>query len=156
MFIKIYFFFLLINIGLTIVDGYNTEIGNTAVASSLVSVQTGSGVGQMPSFFNNTTPSGTLITNFTDTKNTTIVGHSGGGNFFDPITQTAERLYFVGELIFEVITGNFIINTMNAFTTSIGIDFPDQWNFGFQVLVGFINIFFIVYIVTSRSLSAFT
>ena len=58
-------------------------------------------------------------------------------------------------MIFEVITGNFIINTMNAFTTSIGVDFPTEWNFGFQVLIGFINLFFIVYIITGRSLTGF-
>lgn len=156
MFAKIYFFFLLGNIALTIVAGYNTSIGNTAVAANIVSVPTGSAVGQMPRFFNNTSPSGTIITNFTDTTNSSLTGHSGLGNIFDPITQATERLYYVGELAFEVLTGNFIINTMNAFTTSMGVTFPAEWNFGFQILIGFINLFFIVYIITSRSMSSFT
>ena len=155
MFIKIYLFFLLLNISLTIVDGYATAIGETQVAGNITSVASGSGIGQQPRFFNNTDATNTLITNFTNTKNVTITGHTGSGNFWDPITQAGERLYFVGEMIFEVITGNFIINTMNAFTDSIGVDFPTEWNFGFQVLIGFINIFFIVYIVTGRSLTSF-
>jgi len=156
MFAKIYFFFLLFNVALTIVDGYNEELGNTEVAGNITSVAIGTGIGDMPRFFNSTNPTGTLLGNFTDTTNSSTAGHVGTGSFFDPITQPIERLYMVGELAFQVITGNFIINVMNAFTTSIGVGFPDDWNFGFQIIIGLINIFLIVYIVTSRSFTSFT
>lgn len=155
MFIKIYFFFLLANILLAVVDNYATDIGQTTSSSSITSVGSGFGIGDMPNFFNNTDATNTLLPNFTDTKNATIVGHTGDGNFYDPIVQPVERLYQVGEMSFEIITGNFIVNTMNAVTSSIGITFPTAWTFGFQVLVGFVNIFFIIYIVLGRAIPTF-
>jgi len=155
MFVKVYFFFLLANICLTVVDQYATDIGQTTSATSIISIASGSGVGQMPNFFNNTDPTGTLIVNFTDTTNATTTGHVGNGNFWDPITQPTERLFQVGEMALDILTGNFIVNTMNAITTSIGITFPATWSFGFQVLIGFINIFFIIYIILGRSIPAF-
>lgn len=155
MFIKIYFFFLLANILLAVVDNYATDVGQTTSATSITSVASGSGIGNMPNFFNNTDSTNTLLLNFTDTKNATMVGHTGDGNFYDPIVQPLERGYQLGEVAFEIITGNFIVNTFNAVTSSIGVTFPTAWTFGFQVLVGFVNIFFIIYIVLGRAIPTF-
>lgn len=137
------------------VDGYALSIGETEVAGNITSIAQGSGSGLMPNFFNATNPSGTLIVNFTDTKNATITGHTGDNSFFDPITEPIERLYAVGELALEFLFGGFIINVMNAFTTSLGVDFPPEWNTGFQLLIGFVNIFYIIYIILGRSIPAF-
>jgi len=138
-----------------VIDEYATNVGQTASAVSIVPVLTGSSAGLMPSFFNNTDPTNTLITNFTDTTNATITGHTGSGNFWDPITQPTERLFQLGEMALEFLFGGFIVNTLNAITTSIGITFPVAWSFGFQVLIGFVNIFYIIYIVLGRSIPAF-
>jgi len=109
----------------------------------------------MPFFFNSTDPTNTLITNFTDTTNATITGHSGSGNFWDPIVDSTERLFQVGEIALEFLFGGFIINVMNSVTTSLGVSFPTEWNFGFQLLIGFVNIFYIVFIILGRSVSSF-
>gem|GEM_PF-3942401 len=140
---------------MAVVDGYTLSIGQTNVAGNLTSVATGTGAGQQPNFFNATDPTGTVIVNFTDTRNSTIVGHTGDESFFDPITEPVERLYAVGELALEFLFGSFIINVMNAFTGAMGVDFPAEWNFGFQIIIGFVNIFYIIYIVLGRSIPAF-
>jgi len=131
-------------------QGYAYEIGNTAVGDAI----SGNYLG--PSFFNNTDPTGTLIGNFTDTTNSTITGHEGDNAFFDPIFEATERLYFVGEMAFDIVTAGFVINVMDSFTDSLGVDFPAEFSFGLQVLMGFINIWFIVYIITGRSIPSFT
>ena len=149
MFVKIYFFFLLVNTMLGVGDEYASGNGWTATAASIQ----GSYLG--PSFFNNTNPSGTLLPNFTDTTNATIVGHTGDNNFFDPITDGVNRLYMVGELIVDLITANFIVNVVSAFSNSIGIVFPAAFTFQLQMVMGFINILFIVYMITSKATLTF-
>lgn len=150
MFIKIYLFFLLLNIALMIMHGYADDMGQTAIANAIEGDYLG------PKFYNFTDNTNSLTLNATDTTNSTITGHAGDNSFFDPITEPLERAYAVGEMAIDVITGGFIINVMDAFAGSMGIDFPPEFLFGLQVLVGFINFFFVLYIITGRSIVSFT
>lgn len=109
---------------------------------------------------------GTLIYNSTDPfDNSTLVGgfhfpenSTGDNNPFDPFDdQDAISIIVEGLQNFtKLFTGGFIFDVLDAFTESIGIDFPEEFIIAMNVIFGFVTALFLVFVFFGRAFTAFT
>ena len=148
MFVKIFLFFLLVNIFLNVMAGYASDLGDPVTAAAIDNSTLN------PQFYNTTT--GHLIGNLTSVSNVTIANNTGSGNLLNPIIDVADWAVFTGQFILDIMTAQYILDVFDSFTSSIGITFPSEVIIGMQILMGFANAFFIIYIITGRSIPSFT
>jgi len=131
---RLYFFFILVNIGFLFV---NSGLGITAQTpfgadnTNFTSVQT-------PNFFNGTNNTGTLTANMTDPSQT---GTNSTGDpvsfdwFTDYIEVSLNALQFLWLLVSGGFLGNFILQ----------LGAPDYFVTGIYTIVGFLTMLWIAY-----------
>ncbi len=153
MFVKIYFFFLILNMSLFVINGFLIDDPgpNTTISLSFSEVH-----------LNET---GTLIYNATDPTgdNSTLVGqfhfptNSTGDN--TPFDEFADSDFVIIEGVqnfIKLFTGGFIFDVLDSFTESIGIDFPEEFILAMNVIIGFVTALFIVFVLFGRAFTSFT
>jgi len=154
MFVKIYFFFLILNLSLFVINGFLLEDPGPNTTVSLSFSQ---------EHLNET---GTLIFNSTNPigDNATLVGqlhnptNQTSGSPFDAFNdQDAISIIVEGLSNFtKLFTGGFIFDVLAAFSASIGIDFPPEFLLAMNVIIGFITALFLIFVFFGRAFTAFT
>ncbi len=158
MFVKVYFFFLILNLSLFVIDGFLVQAESENAPNADVRLQFS------PVHLNET---GTLIFNSTDPTgdNSTLVGQlhfpantTGDGGFFDIFDEdNAFQIITEGLNNFvKLFTGGFIFDVLDSFSESIGIDFPDEFIIAMNVIVGFITALFLIFVFFGRAFTSFT
>jgi len=154
MFVKIYFFFLILNLSLFVINGFLLEDpGPNTTVSLTFSEEHLNETGTL--IFNSTNPIG---------DNSTLVGqlhnpvNQTSGSPFDAFNdQDAISIIVEGLSNFtKLFTGGFIFDVLAAFSSSIGIDFPQEFIIAMNVIIGFITALFLIFVFFGRAFTAFT
>lgn len=155
MFVKIYFFFLILNLSLFVINGFLLEDpGPNTTVSLTFSTE-------------HLTEPGTLIFNSSDPTgdNSTLVGQlhnpantTGDGGFFNIFSEDNAFVIITEGLnnFVKLFTGGFIFDVLAAFSASIGIDFPPEFILAMNVIIGFITALFLIFVFFGRAFTAFT
>lgn len=141
MFLKLYIFFICINIGATVVN-------NMSFFDQTVPLQTET----MPNIANYTTPNNRTYA----VSNATYPINQTSGTLFNWFEESTERIFFLPEVVFNLLSGGFLVNVIGDAATSLGFTWPSGFLAGLHALIGITHLIFIIYIVTGRSASSFT
>jgi hypothetical protein len=137
MLVKIYLFFLILNVALGTVAQFQPTLGFDTEPN--------------PLFYNRNDPNNRqyAVGNITNPTNST-------GHYFDWLEEFNERILFGGQTVIKFITFGFIFDTMDNFATSIGVTYPTEFMNGMVAVIGFIAFLWLIYIIIGRSTSGFT
>jgi len=137
MLIKIYLFFLILNVALGTVAQFQPTLGFDTETN--------------PKFFSRNDPNNRqyAVGNITNPA-------FPNGTLYDWLEEFNERILFGGQTVIKFITFGFIFDTMDNFATSIGVVYPAGFMEGMVAVIGFIAFLWLIYIIIGRSTSGFT
>lgn len=110
-----------------------------------------------------TTETNPLIANYASPNNRTYALanatypiNSTSNVLFHWFDESTERIFFYPEIALNFITGGFMVEVVNNAATSLGFNWPTGFVNGLHVLFGITQFLWVGYIITGRSTSSFT
>jgi hypothetical protein len=139
------FFFIIMNSVFMMMGLFATDIGQTNVSTQFTNANFSNS--------NYTTTNDDLL----NTRNFTIaaINYTGSLAFFDPVLDAVDRATLGIEYIVRFITLGFIIDTFASFTSALGMEFPEGFNYVLYGVGGFLFFDFLSGVLFNKTILPF-
>ncbi len=163
MFIKVFFFFLLLNTTIGALELWIGDLQAEGAPNALINPINNASLNYIEGvdFANRTQFDNIIYLRNDDDNNGTLSGQirnpqNATGDSADIFNEQQDIDAFEVWGFVRFFNGGFVLNTIDRFTGAIGMDLPTGFVDSISVVIGFIFILFMFFVITGRSFSSFT